>query len=166
MTVARIICTVFEDALQLALPLSQRFDRVEIVEPGCASGQADFEINLQWCSLDEALATVSMLGGAGEEGHCRRHRPFRQTPEVKADAGWAADLANYLPKELTERDYRAESVDQVGNGAAAPAQHWQASATSPATRTTPALIKAPGRGSRLIDWLHRFCPMAQSQILP
>jgi hypothetical protein len=81
MSVARIICTVFEDALQLALPLSQRFDRVEIVEPGCACGQADFEINLQWCSLDEALASVSMLGGGG------RGRPLPAAQAISENSG-------------------------------------------------------------------------------
>ena len=66
MPLARIICTVLEDALHLAVPLSELFDTVEIVEPGRFCGQADFEINLQDCSLDEALASVAMLAGGGD----------------------------------------------------------------------------------------------------
>lgn len=64
MSVARIICTVIEDALELALPLSERFDRVEIVEPAHFQGEVDFEINLEYCSLDEALASLAMLPGS------------------------------------------------------------------------------------------------------
>jgi hypothetical protein len=61
MSTARIVCTSFEDALQLATRLSVKFEIVEIVEPGVACESADLEINLEWCGLDEALAYVSLL---------------------------------------------------------------------------------------------------------
>lgn len=66
MSTARIVCTSFEDALRLATPLSLKFEVVEIVEPGVACEPVDLEINLEWCGLDEALASVSLLLGAAD----------------------------------------------------------------------------------------------------
>lgn len=129
MSTARIVCTSFEDALRLATRLSLNFEIVEIVEPGVVCPPADLEINLEWCGLDEALASVSLLLEA-------------------------ADAFQY------ERSVRAGSeiapVSQLSEFPPIPS----------ATKWTPALIKTPGRRSRFVDWLHKFCPVTQGHLLP
>ena len=129
MSTARIVCTSFEDALRLATPLSLKFEVVEIVEPGVACEPVDLEINLEWCGLDEALASVSLLLGA-------------------ADA------------------FQHERSVRAGSDIAAPGQLCEFPATAAATKWTPALIKTPGRRSRFVDWLHKFCPVTQGHLLP
>ena len=106
MSVARIICTNFEDALQLAVPLSERFDEVQIVEPGRPCGEADLEINLGWCSLDEAMASVSMLVRTGDADNTAPQRPTWETTERAAGAWLALDLASetyYFQAGMTGR---------------------------------------------------------------
>lgn len=169
MSTARIVCTSVEDALRLAEGLSLSFDVVEIVEPGVACEPADLEINLECCSLDEALASVSLLPH-------RRDAFDRQWPwslangqEVKAGAGWASDLAygaNFWQEDDTAGTCKAQSATWSGDDIVTASQFRKLPATASATNPPAALIKAPGRGSRFIDWLHRFCPLTQSQLLP
>jgi hypothetical protein len=62
MPVARIISTSFEDALKIAEYLTARFDTVEIAEPGRSyTGAVDLLVNLEVCTPEEALATVSKI---------------------------------------------------------------------------------------------------------
>ena len=122
MSTARIVCTSFEDALQLATQLSLKFEIVEIVEPGVACEPADLEINLEWCGLDEALASVSFLLEAADA--LQGQRSFRTGNDI-APVG---QLSEFPP-------------------------------IASATNWTPALIKTPGRRSRFVDWLHKFCPV-------
>jgi hypothetical protein len=166
MSKARIVCTVFEDALRLAARLSLSFEVVEIIEPGVACEPADLEINLEWCSLDEAQASLSLLLEAGDAIHNQRPWSLAKGREMKAGARRASDLAhgaNFLREDDTTVSCKAQSANCAGSDIAAAGQHRKAAS---ATNPPAALIKAPGRGSRLIDWLHRFCPVTRSQLLP
>ena len=169
MSTARVICTVFEDALRLAARLSLTFDVVEIVEPGVACEPADLEINLEWCSLDEALASVPSLLETGGAFDQQWPLLMAKGRKCKADAGWVSHLAhaaNFLQEVDTGVCSRVPSASCAGSDIAAAAQDHKLPATASATNPPVALIKAPGRGSRLIDWLHRFCPLTQGQLLP
>lgn len=169
MSVARIICTVFEDALQLAGPLSLGFDVVEIVEPGVACGPADLEINLQWCSLDEALASVSLLVGTGAAFQNQGRWSSLKASETKGAAEWASNISHHAHRSQEHHPrarWNAQSANWAGNGIAAAAQHRKIPATASATTPPAVFIKAPGRGSRFVDWLHRFCPITRGQFLP
>ena len=169
MSIARIVCTSVEDALRLAARLSLSFELVEIVEPGVACEPADLEINLLWCSLDEALASVSLLLHTSDAFARQRTWSLANRPEIKASAGWASDLAHrakFLQENDTAGTCKAKSATWSGDDIATASQLRKLLATASATNPPAALIKAPGRGSRFIDWLHRFCPLTQSQLLP
>ncbi len=169
MSTARIVCTSVEDALRLAEGLSLSFELVEIVEPGVACEPADFEINLEWCSLDEAMASVSLLLHTSDAFDSQRPWFLANEQEIKASVGWAANPAhgaNFLQEDDTARTCKAKSASWCGDDIAAASQLRKLPATASATNPPAALIKAPGRGSRFIDWLHRFCPLTQSQLLP
>lgn len=169
MSTARIVCTSVEDALRLAEGLSLSFDVVEIVEPGAVCEPADLEINLECCSLDQALASVSLLPHTSDAFDRQWPWPLPNGQEVKASARWASDLAHgasSLREDDTAGTCKAKSAPWCGDDIAAASQLRKLPATASATNPPAALIKAPGRGSRFIDWLHRFCPLTQSQLLP
>lgn len=166
---ARIVCTSVEDALRLAARLSLSFDVVEIVEPGVACEPADLEINLLWCSLDEALASVSLLLHPSDAFARPWPWSLANGQEIRASAAWACDPAhgaNFLQEDDTAATFKAKSATWWGGDIAAASQLRKVPAAASATNAPAALIKAPGRGSRFINWLHRFCPLTQSQLLP
>jgi len=167
MFVARIICTNFEDALQLAVPLSERFDEVQIAEPGCACGEADLEINLECCSLDEAMASISLLIGPGANENTARQRPAWKTTEKAAGAWLASDQAYCFQAGLIgDRlgDKSAQGAEQSGNGVSASADRSQPLGMLSTGSTSASLIKKPRQGNGLVGWLHRLCPISRSQI--
>lgn len=169
MSTARIVCTVFEDALQLAERLSLSFDVVEIVEPGAACKPADLEINLEWCSLDEALASVSSLLEARGAFDHQWPLSLAKVRKWEADPGGVSHpshAANFPQVDDIAVNSKLQPAHWAGSNIAAAGQYHKLPATASATNPPAALIKARGRGSRFIDWLHRFCPLTQGQLLP
>lgn len=167
MSVARIICTNLEDALQLAVPLSERFDEVQITEPGCPCGEADLEINLECCSLDEAMASVSLLIAADATENTARQRPTGKMTETAAWAWLASDQACHsqagpIGDRLVDRS-SAPAAERSGNGMAAPADRLQPSGMQLTGNTPASFIKKPRRGHGLVGWLCLWVPTALSR---
>ncbi|HEV2116006.1 MAG TPA: hypothetical protein VGR48_08270, partial [Terriglobales bacterium] len=127
------------------------------------------EIDLRWCSLGEALASVSLLVGTGDAFQNQGRWSLLKAPGTEADAEWALDLsggASYPQKAQTAGRCEPQSDNWAGNGIAAAAQGMKIPVTASATTPPAVFIKAPGRGSRFVGWLHRFCPITRGQFLP